>query len=56
MQRERRKEKLQRADGTGRLLLTMGQNRFFLNHKADLVLLKGAKLFSDKLGFISFSM
>jgi hypothetical protein len=45
MQREREKQKMQRAEGAGRLLLTMGQNRSFLNNKASLVLLKGTKLF-----------
>jgi hypothetical protein len=33
MQRERGKMKLQRAEGAGRLLLAMGQNRAFLNSK-----------------------
>ena len=58
MQRERGKKKmLQRAEGAGRLLLTMGQNRSFLNNKAGLVLLKGTKLFfSYKHGFNSFSI
>ena len=35
MQRERgKKEAAERAEGAGRLLLTMGQNRSFLNNKA----------------------
>jgi hypothetical protein len=49
MHRERgKKKKLQRGEGTGRLLLTMGQNRSFLNNKADFVLLKGTKIVSLK--------
>ena len=61
MQRERGKKKmLQRAEGAGRLLLTMGQNRSFLNNKAGLVLLKGTKFFCffvfNKHGFNSFSI
>jgi hypothetical protein len=47
---------LQRAEGAGRLLLTMGQNRSFLSNKAGLVLLKGTKLSSYKFGFDSFSI
>ena len=46
---------LQRAEGAGRLLLTMGQNRSFLNSKAGLILLKKIKLSSYRLGFNSFS-
>jgi hypothetical protein len=46
MQRERgNKKKLQRAERAGRLLLTMGQNRSFLNNKAGLVLLKKQRFF-----------
>jgi hypothetical protein len=45
MQREGGKKKLQRAEGAGRFPLIMGQNRSFLNNKADLVSLKGTKLF-----------
>ena len=56
MQRESRKKKLQRAEGAGRLLLTMGQNRSHGKDKAGLVLLKGTKLFSYKHGFNSFSI
>ena len=53
MQRERgKKKKLQRAEGAGRLLLTMGQNRSFLNSKAGLVLLKETKLFLTNMGLI----
>jgi hypothetical protein len=56
MQRERGKQKkLQRAEGAGRLLLTMGQNRSFLSSKTGLVLLKRTKLSSCRLGFNSFS-
>jgi hypothetical protein len=33
---KRKKEAVERAEGTGRLLLTMGQNRSFLNSKAGL--------------------
>lgn len=56
MQRKRGKKKLERAEGAARLLLTMGQNRSFLNSKAGLVLLKGTSLFSYKLGFNSLSI
>ena len=57
MQRERGKKKmLQRAEGAGRLLLTMGQNRSHGKDKAGLVLLKETKLFSYKHGFNSFSI
>ena len=46
MQRERGKKKmLQRAEGAGRLLLTIGQNRSHGKDKADLVLLKESKIF-----------
>ena len=60
MQRERGKEKiLQRVEEADRLLLTLGQNMSFLNHKTDLVLLKGTKFcffFLNKHGFNSFSI
>ena len=57
MQRERGKKKmLQRAEGAGRLLLTMGQNRSHGKDKADLVLLNETNLFSYKHGFNSFSI
>ena len=59
MQRERDKKKkkiLQRAEGAGRLLLTVGQNRSHGKDKAGLVLLKETKLFSYKHGFNSFSI
>ena len=57
MQRERGKKKmLQRAEGAGRLLLTMGQNRSHGKDKAGLVLLKETKLFSYKHVFNSFSI
>lgn len=47
MQRERDKKKktLQRPEGAGRLLLTVGQNRSHGKDKAGLVLLKETKLF-----------
>ena len=47
---------LQRAEGAGRLLLTMGQNRSHGKDKAGLVLLKGTKLFSYKYVFNLFSI
>ena len=53
--KKRGKKKLQRAEGAGRLLLTMGQNRSFLNSKAGLVLLKRTKLSFYRLDFNSFS-
>ena len=57
MQRERGKKKmLQRAEGAGRLLLTMGQNRSHGKDKSGLVLLKGTKLFSYKYVFNLFSI
>ena len=49
-----KKEVAERAEGAGRLLLIMGQNRSFLNSKAGLVLLKRTKLSSYRLGFNSF--
>jgi hypothetical protein len=57
MQKKTGKEEraAERAEGTGSLLLTMGQNRSFLKNKAGLVLLKGTKLPSLKPGFNSFS-
>ena len=46
MQRKRGKKKMsQKAEGAGRLLLTMGQNRSHGKDKAGLVLLKETKLF-----------
>ena len=56
--KRKKEEAAERAEGAGRLLLTMGQNRSFLNNKADLVSLKGTKLFffSYKPGFSSFSI
>ena len=58
MQRERGKKKmLQRAEGAGRLLLTMGQNRSFLNNKAGLVLLKETKhFFLTNMGLIHLAL
>ena len=52
-EKRKKEEAAERAEGAGRLLLTMGQNRSFLNNKAGLVLLKGTKLFSYKYGFNS---
>jgi hypothetical protein len=46
----------QRAEGAGRLLLTMGQNRSHGKDKAGLVLLKETKLFSYKYWFNSVSI
>jgi hypothetical protein len=43
---------LQRAEGAGRLLLTVGQNRSHGKDKAVLVLLKGTKL----LGLIHLAL
>ena len=46
MQRKRGRKKMsQRAEGAGRLLLIMGQNRPHGKDKAGLVLLKETKLF-----------
>ena len=57
MQRERGKEKmLQRAEGAGRLLLTMGQSRSHGKDKAGLVLLKGTKLFLTNMGLIHLTL
>jgi hypothetical protein len=47
---------LQRAEGTSKLLLTMGQNRSHGKDKAGLDLLKGTKHFSYKHGFNSVSI
>jgi hypothetical protein len=51
----KKEEAAGRAEGAGRLLLTTGQSRSFLNSKAGLVLLKGAKLSSYRLDCNSFS-
>jgi len=57
LQRRRGKEKkLERTEGAGRFLLTMGQNRSFLNSNACLLLSKGTRLFSYTLGFNSLSI
>ena len=57
MQRERGKKKmLQRAEGAGRLLLTMGQNRSHGKDKAGLVLLKETKLFLTNMGLIHLAL
>jgi hypothetical protein len=53
--KKKKEEAVERAEGAGRLLLTMGQNSSFLKNKAGLVLLKGTKLSSYRLGFNSFS-
>lgn len=56
MQNAKKKEEASgRAEGTGRLLITMGQNISFLNSKAGLVLLRRTKLSSYKLRFNSVS-
>jgi hypothetical protein len=47
---------LQKAEGAGRILFTMGQNRYHGKNKAGLVLLKGRIPFSYKHGFYSFSI
>jgi len=47
---------MERAEGAGRFLLTMGQNRSFLNSNTGLVLLEGTSLFSYKLGINSLSI
>ena len=47
---KRKKEAAERAEGAGRLLLTMGQNRSFLNNKANLLLLKEQSLPPKNLG------
>ena len=52
---EKKRDKEEVAEGAGRLLLTMGQNRSLLNSKAGLVLLKRTKLSPYRLGFNSFS-
>ena len=38
-------EAAEKAEGAGRLLLAMGLNRYFLNSKTALVLLKTTELF-----------
>jgi hypothetical protein len=48
------KEAAERAEGPGRLLLIIGQNRSSLNSKAGLVILQRTKLSSYRLGFNSF--
>jgi ABC-type transport system involved in Fe-S cluster assembly fused permease/ATPase subunit len=53
---KREKETAERAEGTGMLLLTMGQNRSFPKSKINLVLLNSTKLSSYKLRFNSFSI
>ena len=46
---KRKKEAAERAGAADRRLLTMGQNRSFLNSKTGLVLLKRTMLSSYKL-------
>lgn len=46
----------ERAKRAASLPLNMGQNRFLPNNKAVFVLLKRTRLFSNKLGFNSFSL
>jgi hypothetical protein len=53
MQREN-EETAERTEGAGMPLLTMVQNRSFLNNKAGLLLLKETKPPYYKLGFNSF--
>jgi hypothetical protein len=53
---KRKKEAAEKVEGAGRLLLTMGQNRSFLNSKAGLVLLKRTKISSYRLGFIHLAI
>ena len=49
MQRRRGKEKkLERTEGAGRFLLTMGQKRSFLNSSAGLGSFRGTSLFFYK--------
>ena len=43
--KRKKEEAAERAEGAGRLLLTMGQNRSHGKDKAGLVLLKETKLF-----------
>ena len=50
-----KKKKLQQAERARRLLLTMGQNRSFLNKKVDFILIK-KKFSTYKLGFNSLSI
>ena len=45
--KRKNKEAAERVEGSGNLLLTMGQNNSFLNSKIDLVLLKRTKLLED---------
>ena len=44
-------EAAEKAEGAGRLLLAMGLNRYFLNNKAALVLIKTTELFPERLRF-----
>ena len=52
---KRKKEEAAEREGAGRLLLTMGQSRSFLNSKAGLVLQKRTKLSPYRLGLNSLS-
>jgi hypothetical protein len=49
---KKKKEAAEREEGESRLLLTMGQNRSFLNSKAGLVLLKRTEFSSTDLRLI----
>ena len=50
-ERKRQKEETtERVEGAGWTLLTTGQNRYFLNSKASLVVLKRTKLSAMDLG------
>ena len=53
---KKKKEAAERAEGAGRLLLTMGQNRSFLNSKAGLVLLKEQSFLLTNLGLIHLAL
>ena len=53
---KRKREAAERAEGTGRLLLTMGQNRCFPKNKASSILLNSTQLSSYRLVFNSFSI
>ena len=52
---KRKKEAAEKVEGAGRLLLTMGQNRSFLNRKEGLILLKKTRFSSYKLRFNTLS-
>ena len=54
--KEEKKKMLQRAEGAGRLLLTIGEDRSHGKDKTGLVLIRETKPFSYKHGFNSFSI